>query len=241
SYGQKIFESKVENFVAIGDELLAFTEDGKRGMINSSGEYILRPRYDAIAANKENMVSVLRNRKFGLYDEVNEVFIPTNYDKNLRKYNNQYYIAESEGRKVVIDHDNEQLSNDSFEEVVFWNDTSALVKNDFLWYLYDLNSGTLSEQGIKSISFIRESSEELVAVILVDNSYGVWSSTRGEVIAPTFNDIVNVGTENNHVYFTEKHIEEAEFYVVIYYNENGELIFKSATEAEDYGMIYCDN
>jgi hypothetical protein len=43
------------------------------------------------------------------------------------------------------------------------------------------------------------------------------------------------------LYFTEKHIEEASMYVVIYYDREGKFLRKEAYSSEDYERIYCPN
>ena len=42
------------------------------------------------------------------------------------------------------------------------------------------------------------------------------------------------------MYFAEKYIIEADFYVVIYYDATGKILRKQIfTEAEEYDKIYC--
>jgi len=38
----------------------------------------------------------------------------------------------------------------------------------------------------------------------------------------------------------ERNIEEADFYVTIYYNEQGEIIYKQAYEGVDYQKMLCE-
>jgi hypothetical protein len=57
----------------------------------------------------------------------------------------------------------------------------------------------------------------------------------------TFTDIINLGSKDDPLYFTEKHVEEASIFVVIYYDRNGKLIRRQAYEPEEYEKIYCSN
>ena len=54
-----------------------------------------------------------------------------------------------------------------------------------------------------------------------------------------FSDIVNVGSADDPLYFTEKHVEEASLFVVIYYSAGGKFIRKEVYEHDDYERIYC--
>jgi hypothetical protein len=56
-----------------------------------------------------------------------------------------------------------------------------------------------------------------------------------------FTDLVNVGSPANPVFFTEKHVEEASLFVVIYYDQSGKLIRREVYEHDEYERIYCPN
>jgi hypothetical protein len=59
-------------------------------------------------------------------------------------------------------------------------------------------------------------------------------------VGATFNDIINIGTQGTPVYFCEKFIIEADFYVVIYYDAKGKILRKQIfTDPEEYEKIYC--
>jgi len=109
-----------------------------------------------------------------------------------------------------------------------------------LWRHYNIYDKSFEETSYKSYQYQLNTPEEIVIIARADQGYGVFSNTRGEVIAPTFNDLINVGSTADPIYFTEKHVEEAEFYVVIYYNKEGEIIRKQAFESDDYMLIYCE-
>jgi len=48
-----------------------------------------------------------------------------------------------------------------------------------------------------------------------------------------------VGTAEKPLYFTEKNVEEAEIFVVIYYNDQGTMIRREIYESDEYDRIYC--
>jgi hypothetical protein len=82
---------------------------------------------------------------------------------------------------------------------------------------------------------------ERIAIVQQDNAYGVIHSTKGMIIPLNFSDIVNVGSAEKPMYFTEKHVEEASVFVVIYYNHEGKFLRKEIYEQDDYEKIYCDH
>jgi hypothetical protein len=49
-----------------------------------------------------------------------------------------------------------------------------------------------------------------------------------------------VGSADEPLYFTEKHVSEASVFVVIYYDKNGKMLRREVyEEADDYEKIYC--
>ena len=66
------------------------------------------------------------------------------------------------------------------------------------------------------------------------------SNRHGVIIPVNFTDIVNVGSPDVPVYFTEKHVPEASIFVVIYYDHSGNFLRKEVYEQEDYERIYCN-
>jgi hypothetical protein len=84
--------------------------------------------------------------------------------------------------------------------------------------------------------------DEKIAIIQKDKSFGVISNRRKVVIPVTFTDIINLGSADEPLYFTEKHIAEASLYIVIYYDASGNMLRKEIYEdAADYDKIYCSD
>jgi hypothetical protein len=94
---------------------------------------------------------------------------------------------------------------------------------------------------IRDFSWIRKSDEENIARVHRENYYGLISSNKGILIPPTFHEIINLGTPEMPLYFTEKGVEEADIYIVIYYNQDGKLVRRQAYEEDEYDRIYCDS
>jgi hypothetical protein len=76
-------------------------------------------------------------------------------------------------------------------------------------------------------------------IVQQNNTYGVLNNVRGVILQPTYTDIINIGSAEEPLYFTEKHVEEANIFIVIYYDKSGKLIRRQAFEPDEYEMIYC--
>ncbi|MTI41790.1 WG repeat-containing protein [Fulvivirga lutimaris] len=239
-YGNFVINENFESINPIGKEYLVTTDKGKKGLINNKGKELLRPKYDAVANYSNGYISYLQGKKFGLIHSDLDVKVDAEYDRNIVPYNSKLLVAEKNGKLGFVRNDGKEISDFGFEDIKFWQDSVALVKTNYLWKYFDIYNNTLRDGGYKSYHYQLNTPEEIVIIARGDQGYGVFSSTRGEVIAPTFNDLINVGSTADPIYFTEKHVEEAEFYVVIYYDKTGQIIRKQAFEAADYMLIYCE-
>src|SRR5690606_41797358 len=93
-------------------------------------------------------------------------------------------------------------------------------------------------QGIRSLKYVSDN-ESTQAIISKGTQYGVSSDRNLELLPPTYDDILNLGTVDQPIYFAEKRVTEAGLFVVIYYNADGEVIHKQTFSEEDYDHIYC--
>jgi hypothetical protein len=140
----------------------------------------------------------------------------------------------------LADLENKDATSYQFDEIRPWNDSVALVLKQGTWKLYDIPGGGHLIDGISDFSELRKDNEETILLIKKEGKMGVLSNLHDLIVGPTFDDIVNVGTVKNPVYFCEKYIKEADFYVVIYYNAEGKILRKQVfTEPEEYAKIYC--
>ena len=240
AYGNFVINENFEDVNPIGREYLVTSDKGKKGLINNKGKELLKPKYDAVANYANGYISYLKGKKFGLINSDLNVKVDAEYDRNIVPYNAKLLVAEKDGKLGFVQNDGKEVSGFEFEDIKFWQDSVALVKSNYLWRYFDIYDNNIRGGGYKSYHYQMNTPEEIVIIARGEQGYGVFSNIRGEIIAPTFNDLINVGSTADPIYFTEKHVEEAEFYVVIYYDKMGQIIRKQAFEAADYMLIYCE-
>ena len=103
-------------------------------------------------------------------------------------------------------------------------------------------SSGFAVEPIRSINMVRDTREEKIAIIQKENRYGVVSNQGRIVIPPTYSDIINVGSSEAPLYFTERNIPEASLYIVIYYDRTGEMLRKEIyDDSAVYDKIYCSD
>jgi hypothetical protein len=240
--GRELFTAAFDAIEYAGKGLFVVVRKEKKGLLNIRGETVLPPDFDAIGSAKENVISVLKNKKFGAYHVEKKKLIKPQYDRNLLPYTAALLITFRDGHYGFLGWDNKPLSAFEFEEIGFWNDSVAMVKKEGLWNLYDVNARKITAGNLRSINVIRNSGQEKLAIIQKENNYGVIDNRGTTVIPPTFSDIVNLGSPEVPLYFTEKHIPEASLHIVIYYDGTGEMLRKEIyDDAADYDKIYCSD
>lgn len=237
--GIKRFTFDFDHLEDLGYQLFLVDNKGKKGLIGIDGRIVLPIEYDAIVKSAAGIISLLKDKKFGVYDLRARKLIKANYERNLTFYNESILVAFKEGYYGFIDKDANPISEFEFEEVRPWSDSSAMVKKNFRWMVYGIYSGRIDQSSIKDYQLIKDTMNEKIAIIHVDNEYGVISSVKGVILPATYSDILNLGTPEKPLYFTEKSVEEAGIFVVIYYNQKGELIRREIYESDEYDQIYC--
>jgi tetratricopeptide (TPR) repeat protein len=241
--GIVLFSAPATSFESIqhaGGDYFIISKKEKKGLIDSGGKIVLPIEHDAIGTLTNNTISVLKSMNFGLLNVLTRKLIKPQYDKNIVNYKSDLLVAFRNGKQGFIDWDNKPKTKFELDEVKYWTDSIALVRKDKVWAMLDLSTGSIVLNDIKEILPVRESADEKLYIMNQNNLFGVMSSLRGKIIPFSFSDVVNVGSTDDPLYFTEKHVSEASVFVVIYYDKNGKMLRREVYEdTDEYEKIYC--
>ncbi|HEX2548566.1 MAG TPA: WG repeat-containing protein, partial [Gammaproteobacteria bacterium] len=241
-HGVKKFQTDFENIQYGGEGVFIVSRKDKKGLIDSNGKILLPVEFDAVGTASRNLISLLKNMKFGAYLISRGKLIKPQFEKNITVYNNKIVSTFQKGFYSFMDLDGKPLSTFEFNEIRYWNDTTALVRKNFNWFIYDLKTKKFIEENIKSITMIRDLDNDKLAIVKQENSFGVMSSKDGFMIPATFNKVINLGSAEQPLFLTEKHVEEADIYVIIYYDQTGRLLYRQVYEDEEaYSKILCSD
>jgi hypothetical protein len=239
-HGQLLFSTVGENCTYAGDGLFIVTVAGKKGICFSDGQWLAEPKYDALIVQPAGRVQTFKDKKFGMLDLPEKKEVKPLFTKALHSYNATLLIAAQDNRYGLIDWNGKPVLPFAYEEIRYWTDSSALVKANYQWTIYNFVTRTTEVTGIRKFKEVHTSAEENIMIFQQENHYGVRSNRRGTILQSTYNDIVNVGSARQPVYLTEKHVEEASIFVIIWYDSYGKLIRKQVMEEEEYDKIYCN-
>jgi hypothetical protein len=236
--GERLFSFSFDKIEPLSKGFFLITKNSMKGVLDSRGKLVLPLEYEAIVQQQADRLSLLKDKKFGLYDLTRKTAIKPTYERNLLHYTNNWFIAYKLGGWGFIQPDMKETPTFLFEEIQFWNDTAAWVKNGS-WKIYDFKNKKILFDEIERFEYVRKSTEEYVAIVKQKTGYGVISNRHGIVIQPSFTLIVNLGDIEKPLYFTEKYVSEANIYVVIYYNAKGEILRRQAMDEQEYDRLVC--
>lgn len=240
--GNKLFSASFDNLEYAGQGFFVFTTRDKKGLFDMRGETLLPPEYDAIGSVRDQVISLLKNKRFGAWHIRHRKLIKPQYSRNVLPYNESLIFTFKNGYYGFLRWDNKPVSAFSFDEIKYWDDSVALVREGSLWSFYDIHGKKNMDGKLRNITFIKNTAEEKIAIIQRDNTFGVVSDRRDTIIPVTFTDIINLGSAEQPLYFTEKHVREASLYIVIYYDGAGNMLRKEIyDDSADYDKIYCSD
>lgn len=259
--GKRILTGNFSNLNLYPSGLFVVEERGKKGLLDSLGNELVPIRYQGISNYKDSTLALFQNKRFGIYRYPSKTIIEPRYEAMLQSYgqavyqreDSSYYevfIARKESAYGLINQHNTQLTDFAFDEVRYWNDTAAFVKSDDEWMIYrfsrteefDEEEEYIMYEGISDFDIIQSEGKEKVIKIYKDGGYGILSNQRGEILAPTYDDIRLFGsiTDQGSIYYSEKYVPEADLYIIIHLDHEGNIIKRQALTSEQYDMVFCE-
>ncbi|MFP4091632.1 MAG: WG repeat-containing protein [Cyclobacteriaceae bacterium] len=260
--GELVLQDDFTDVKVYDHGLFVIEQKNRKGLLNHEGKTLLPFRYEAISNYKDGLLALFRNKKFGTYHHATKTLIEPAYESVLQAYGeavlnlsdsvlSELFIARKEGALGLINQKNEPLAAFAFDEISYWNDTSALVRQANEWALiriprfgkYEKEHDYVLYSGIDDFSIVEEEGGEKVLKIYKEGGYGIISNRKGELLGPTYDDIRLLGSVNDvqSLYMAEKYVPEADLYIVIHIDTSGKIIKRQALTPEQYDNVFCEN
>ena len=238
SFGKEILNLTLQDAVALRPNLLRLQKTNA-ALTDSTGNYVLNFVYDGIGSNNNGYVSILDNGKVGVINVEKNIKIAPKYDKLLEPYSDTVLVATKGKLKGFITTSGKELSAFDYDEIRFFTDSIALGRIENEWFLHRIKDEALRFEGILEYEFITESENEKVMLITTESGKGVYSTRQNEIIDATYDEIKVLGTKEDPIYFAVKVVREANIYVVIYFDKNGNKLFTQSFKQDEYFKIAC--
>lgn len=238
--GKILFTVDYEEIGYLSDSAFYVREEDKYGAVNIQGNLVMRVRYDAITTGQNSISNVLFEGKFGAYNFKDKILIKYDFDQKLRHYNEQLLITKLDGKAGLLNIYNEDVILPQFDKIEYWSDSIALTKTDKLWAFTEIYTGEQVFGDILDYRVLDKNEAQTTLRIRTNLGYGIYNTTNGLIVEPTFSDIININTLENPLYFCEKSIPEGKYYIAIYKDKTGKTIRSQAYRAEEYDRIVCE-
>lgn len=236
--GEKVLEGRYEDIQYLDDSTFIIKSRNKYGIHHSRRGQIVRPIYDQIT-EKQGLAYLLKGNLIGLLDLSSGVVLPPEFTSRPEKFSDGYLVTKDNKQGVIMDAKTWRIAP-KYDEIKQWNDTSFWSKKDNVWSLQSV-SGEMIINNVVSLRKWKSAAESDFLLFMKEDKYGVASSTRGLLVPPAYNDIINIGTPEIPIFFAEQHLKTAAFYVVTYFDPNGHVLRSQAYRPHEYDQVYCDD
>ena len=121
-------------------------KDGKAGMIDSCGKYVLAPDFDDIRSFVTGLSAVCLDGKWGFMNEELEIVIPCKFENVGDSYIPEYTDAKSDGKCGIIDSTGEWVIEPQYELMFtpFSTEYFGVFDNEMYFYI-DKNGRVVSD------------------------------------------------------------------------------------------------
>lgn len=238
--GRLIAQGRYTEVVAPDNQLLMLKSSRGTAIADTSGQILLKPAYQAVGNYQNGYFATLNKSRFGVFNPYKGLHIRPQYSVALRPYNDSLLLASKNKHRGIINHENKAVLPFEYDQLQFWTDSVVLAEQQGEWQFINIHQQETLYGPFRSYKLIKQAHDESLAIVYTSEGYGVYSSRLGELIAPTYDDIVNLGTADSPLFYCEKEVKEADLFVVVYVNASGETIFRQAYPRAEWLKLLCE-
>ncbi|MFT6865903.1 MAG: hypothetical protein ACJA08_000729 [Cyclobacteriaceae bacterium] len=235
--GEVLFDGKVDDVLYLNDSSFIVKSKGKYGIYSIGNGFVQHATYDLIN-EQDGLALLVKNNLIGCIDLTNNTIIPAMYEERIERFS-KYYQVSKNGLTGVLDADNHMIVPIENKELLSWNDSSYWSKPNDEWLLKTYQ-GDIILNHVLSLSKWNATTIDDLYLFMKEDKYGIIDPKKGILIPPMYNEIINVGTTLQPIFFAEQHLETADLFVVSYFNALGKTIKSQAYRPSEYDLIYCD-
>ncbi len=239
--GAQLFVTDLELVESLGSDYFVVAKGSRKGVLGRNGKPVVPVEMEAIIQTGKKQLSLLKDKKFGMYDLGSRKYFKPVYERNLISLDAKTLVVYKDGFYGLMNAEAKPITGFEFSEVQAWSDSLIWVKKNFQWILLNYFTRQVIMEGVRDFAWVKNRVEEKIVRVHRDNYYGIISNRKGILVPASFTEIINLGTVDIPFYFTEKQVEEAGIFVVVYFDKDGKLVRRQAFEEEEYDRILCDN
>jgi hypothetical protein len=233
--GEKVLETRYSDLRVIDEDLFGIKVSGKSGVMTTKGRLLLQPSYDLIQ-KKDNQLYTLKFGQIGNVDLETGTIFDNEYEAAFeKKYG--YFSTVLDGKYGLLNENKEEVFDFDFESIEVISDSLAWVKTDTTWVML-----TLPDRKIRMDGITRFAPMEVDGYYKVYSArgFGIMTAEGKFLFNPVYSDVVVLQSESQLLFRAENYFQEAEYYIVVWYDTEGRKVYSNAYRTRDYEMLYCD-
>lgn len=233
--GTRVLETRYEELSVIDEKLFAIRVSGKYGVMTADGKLLLSPSYDLIQ-KKGNQLYTLKYGKIGNVDlETGEIF-SNSYEAAFEK-KFSYYTTMKEGKVGLINESKEMVLDFDYQEIQVISDSLAWVKTDTTWVMLTLPGKKVRMDGITRFAPM---GVDGYFKVYSARGFGIMTAEGQFLFNPVYSDIIVLQSEDSMLFRAENYFQEADYYIVVWYDTEGRKVYSNAYRSGDYEVLYCE-
>jgi WG repeat protein len=235
--GDKIALPNFKKAVAFNASFFQLETAKGKSLYSSSGNLIIEKIEGASLIN-DTTISILKNQNFGLIIPEDSILIEPTYDQKITHLHDTIWIFSRDKKFGLMNLKNEEILASDYEQITYWTNGLVFLKKDLNWRIYDLKIEQIVEAGIIAYQSITKNSKSPVIKYQKGVGVGIFDSTKGTVLKPTYTSVHLEGTSAESYYRAEKYVEEAGLHILIYYGLDGKPMFQNIMSEEEYEVLF---
>ncbi len=240
AYGFKHLSGAYDDIRCVGDSLFVVEKSNKKGLRKSGNKRLLVEAFEGIQYMAPGKLQVLQKGRFRIFSLKTGKLSIDFFDSRIRKYSENLFMANIKGKDFVINEHGKKITQRGFDEIYSWTDSLGLVRENDQWGLYALKWDVFSIPDITSFETEYERNDHKRIKVITKDGYGIVDTEKGVIIPPKYSDVFNIAGEAHPIYFVEKSIPEAKYYVTMLTDENGKTLRSFAYRETEYERVLCE-
>ena len=235
--GKKVYNTWYFDVLPLTENYFIIEKNGQKGVIDLKGKTLVKARYQTIVADDSAHLTLLQSGKFGYYDIDARRLISPRYESRLVVIQDQILMTSKGGKKGLIDARNRAILAFEYDEIQAWSDSMVVARQGAEYGLYNFYEKEWMLEGLQQFQWINNGGHKY-GIFKKQGAYGVLDNLNNLSLPQEFYDVVNVGSESQPVFLTEKRLPGNQF-EVHYYNGELQLIRAVQLNEREYEKSFC--
>ncbi len=238
--GQDLFGGSFDSVIPLNDSLFVVERRNKTGVVNLEGERLIGLSYDLVR-EQDGLVFLLRSGKIGSYLLDSGTYITTKYEARLERHGDQLFRTRLQGKFGLIDREETVVLPFDYDDIRYWSDSLVWVQNEAMWSLRRLHTDEVLIENVFRFSEVVNAPGARFAKFYGEYGYGLIDDLGNMALSPKFNEIINLGSDDDPIFQVELYSPEAAYYLVFYMNKEGERLAAEAYTPQEYERVLCED